>query len=210
MSGKPDSPKRLTALKVALFMSRSMQAVMFRKPHRFWIALCAAGALLVAVWAYADDANRAKARSLVQAAIQLTDSVQAVKMLWQATDIDPAYTEAYVYLGLFYNSREDFPRVVEVYKKFAKYQPKEASAYLNIGEAYMSFNPPRFDDALKYYRMAYEIDPHSSFAALRLGELLARNGDRSQAVRYLKQASSDSSPTIAAEASKQLRQLSGF
>ena len=75
-------------------------------------------------FAYADDANRAKARSLVEAAIQLTNSIQAVKMLWQATDIDPTYNEAYVYLGLFYNSREDFPKVVEVYKKFAKYQPR--------------------------------------------------------------------------------------
>jgi len=185
---------------------------MNHKPHRFWIALCAAAALLVAVWARADDANRAKARSLVEAAIQLTNSVQAVKMLWQATDIDPTYNEAYVYLGLFYNSREDFPRVVEVYKKFAKYQPKQPSAYLNIGEAYMSFTPPHFDDALTYYRKAYELDPHSSFAALRMGELLARSGDRTQAERYLKQASADSSanPTIAAEASKQLRQLSGF
>ncbi len=74
----------------------------------------------------------------------------------------------------------------------------------------MSFNPPRFDDALTYYRKAYKIDPHSSFAALRIGELLARTGDRGEAMRFLKQASADSSPTIAAEATKQLRQLSGF
>ncbi|HZY58358.1 MAG TPA: tetratricopeptide repeat protein [Candidatus Binataceae bacterium] len=185
---------------------------MARKSHRLWIALCAVAALLLSGVARADDANRAKARSLVAAAIQLTDSTQALKMLWQATDIDPSLSESYVYLGLYYNSRENFGKVVEVYKKFTKYSPKEVSAYLNIGEAYMSFSPPRYDDALTYYRKAYEIDPHSGFAALRIGELLARNGDRSEAVRYLKQASagSSSNPTIAAEASKQLRELAAF
>src|SRR5579885_3541783 len=133
---------------------------MIRFLHRFWIALAAA-AILAAGPAHADDAARIKARTLTDAAIQLTDSSQAVKMLWQATDIDPNSTEPYIYLGLYYNSREDFAKVIEVYKKLVKYRPKEASAYLNIGEAYMSFNPPKYDDALVYYRKAYEIDPHS-------------------------------------------------
>src|SRR5215472_12643398 len=128
------------------------------KPHRLWITVCAACLLALCGLARTDDASRAKARSLTDAAIQLTDSTQALKMLWQATEIDPTFNEAYIYLGLYYNSREDFPKVVEVYKKFTKYQPHEASAYLNIGEAYMSFNPPRYDDALTYYRKAYEID----------------------------------------------------
>jgi tetratricopeptide (TPR) repeat protein len=184
---------------------------MARKLNSLLITIGAA-VLLAATFAHADDANRAKARALVDAAIQLTNSNQAVKMLWQATDIDPTFHESYVYLGLYYNSREDFSKVVDVYKKLTKYEPKETSAYLNIGEAYMSFNPPRFDDAVVYYRKAYELDPHSSFAALRLGELLARTGNRTEAVRYLKQAAADSSsnPTIADEATKQLRALASF
>jgi tetratricopeptide (TPR) repeat protein len=185
---------------------------MARKPNSLWIIIFAALALLAATLVHADDANRAKARALVDAAIQLTDSNQAVKMLWQATEIDPTFNEAYVYLGLYYNSRENFAKVVEVYQKLVKYQPQEVSAYLNIGEAYMSFNPPRFDQAATYYRKAYELDPKSSFAALRLGEMLARTGDRTQAIRYLKQASADTAanPTIAAEATKQLRAMAAF
>lgn len=185
---------------------------MARKAKFSLLTACTLVLFLAAAVVRADDAGRAKARSLVEAAIQLTDSNQALKMLWQATDIDPTFNEPYVYLGLYYNSREQFDQVVEVYKKLIKYQPHEISAYLNIGEAYMSFNPPRYDQALIYYRKAYEVDPHSSFAALRLGELLAHNGDRAEAVRYLKQASADShaNPTVAAEADKQLRQLAGF
>jgi tetratricopeptide (TPR) repeat protein len=177
------------------------------------IALCAASGLLISVTAaHADDSARIKARALTDAAIQLTDSNQAVKMLWQATDIDPNSTEPYIYLGLFYNSREDFAKVIDVYKKLVKYRPKETSAYLNIGEAYMSFNPPKFDEALVYYKKAYELDPHSAFAALRIGQILARNGDREQATRFLKQAGANSSsnPTIAAEANRTLHEMAGF
>jgi len=161
--------------------------------------------------AWAQDAERAKARALVDAAIKMTDSDQAVKLLWQASDIDPTLNDAYVYLGLYYNSRGDFAKVAEVYKKLIKYQPRQLSAYLNVGEAYMSFSPPKYDEALTYYKKAYELDPNSSFAALRLGEILAQQGNRADAIRYLKQAGADTAknPAIASEAQKILNQVSG-
>lgn len=161
--------------------------------------------------AQCDDQNAAKARSLVNAAINMTDSDQAVKLLWQATNIDPNYGEAYIYLGLYYNSRSDFEKVVEVYKKLAQYQPQQATVYLNIGEAYMSFSPPKLDDALGYYQKAYQIDPKSSFAALRIGEILAQKGNRNEALKYLQQASADTAgnPNAAAEANKVIAQMGG-
>ncbi len=166
-------------------------------------------ATLAPLHARGDDANTAKARSLVDAAINMTDSDQAVKLLWQATDIDPAFEEAYVYLGLYYNSRSDFAKVIEVYKKLVKYEPRQPTVYLNIGEAYMSFVPPKLDDALTYYRKAYAIDPGSSFAALRMGEILAQQGNRSEALKFLKQASADGArnPTAATEANKLIAQM---
>jgi tetratricopeptide (TPR) repeat protein len=159
--------------------------------------------------ARAQDANASKARALVDAAIKMSDSDAAVKLLWQATDIDPTLDDAYVYLGLYYNSRSDFDNVVKVYQKLIKYQPNQVSAYLNIGEAYMSFSPPRADDALVYYRKAYQIDPTNTFAALRMGELLAQTGQRDDALKYLKIALGDSAknPTVAAEAEKTLKQM---
>jgi tetratricopeptide (TPR) repeat protein len=159
--------------------------------------------------ARAQDANAAKARALVDAAIKMSDSDAAVKLLWQATEIDPTLDDAYVYLGLYYNSRSDFDNVVKVYQKLIKYQPNQVSAYLNIGEAYMSFSPPKADDALVYYRKAYQIDPTNTFAALRMGELLAQTGQRDDALKYLKIALGDSAknPTVAAEAEKTLKQM---
>jgi len=149
--------------------------------------------------------NAAKARALVAAAINMTDSNRAVGLLWQATELDPTFEEAYVYLGLYYNSRSQFDRVVQVYQKLVKYHPNETSAWLNIGEAYMSFSPPRYDAALPYYRKAYELDPHSAMAALRMGEIMATEGDRDQAIRYLHQAAAN--PTYAEEARKILTQM---
>jgi tetratricopeptide (TPR) repeat protein len=78
--------------------------------------------------ARADEANAAKARSLVEAAINMTDSQQAVKLLWQASNIDPTLEDPYVYLGLYYNSRSQFDQVVSVYKRLIKYEPNSLSA----------------------------------------------------------------------------------
>ena len=165
--------------------------------------------LFLPVSARAQDSNTAKARALVEAAIKMTDSNAAVKLLWQATEIDPSFEDAYVYLGLYYDSRSDHADVIKVYQKLIKYQPKQISAYLNIGEAYMSFSPPKTDDALVYYRKAYEIDPKNPFAALRIGQLLAQTGNHDDALKYLKIALSDSAknPAVSAEAEKTLKQM---
>ena len=180
-----------------------------RIPSKLRLAAIFALVLALPVAAHAQDSNTAKARALVDAAIKMSNSDAAVKLLWQATDIAPADEEAYIYLGLYYNSRSDFNNVVKVYQKLVKYQPHQVSAYLNIGEAYMSFSPPKTDDALVYYRKAYEIDPKNTFAALRIGELLAQTGQRDDALRYLKIALGDSAknPTVASEAEKTLKQM---
>ena len=158
--------------------------------------------------ARAQDSNSAKARALVDAAIKMTDSAAAVKLLWQASEIDPSYDASYVYLGLYYNSRSDFENVIKVYQKLVKYEPKQVSAYLNIGEAYMSFTPPKTQDALVYYRKAYEIDSGNSFAALRIGQLLAEKGSRDEAMKYLKIALADTkNPAASSEAEKVLKQM---
>jgi tetratricopeptide (TPR) repeat protein len=158
---------------------------------------------------YGGDSNEARARALVDAAINLTDSERAVKLLWQATEIDPTFAEAYIYLAFYYNSRSNFGKVVDVYQRLVKFEPKQVSAYLNIGEAYMSFSPPRLEDALPYYRRALELDPTSSFAALRLGEIYAQQGNRSEAVKFLRLASGDrtKNPDVAAQADKFLRDM---
>ncbi|MHB8381206.1 MAG: tetratricopeptide repeat protein [Candidatus Binataceae bacterium] len=158
-----------------------------------------------------SDSNAAKARSLVDAAIKMTNSDEAVKLLWQATDIDPTLEDSYVYLGLYYNSRSDFANVVKVYQKLVQYNPKQTSAYLNIGEAYMSFTPPRTGDALIYYRKAYEVDPKNTFAALRIGQILAQNGNHDDAVKFLRQALADTTnPSVSSQAETTLRDMNAL
>lgn len=159
--------------------------------------------------ALAQDSNTTKARALTDAAIKMTDSDKAVKLLWQATDIDPTLEEPYVYLGLYYNSRQDFGDVVKVYQKLIKYQPTQVSGYLNIGEAYMSYAPPKTKEALPYYRKAYELDPNSCFASLRIGEIMAQQGNREEAIRFLHQAKSGTckNPNIEVEAQKILNEM---
>jgi len=54
-----------------------------------------------------------------------------------------------------------------------------------------------------------ELDPTSSFAALRLGEIYAQQGDKSQAVKFLGLASRDrtKNPGVAAEADRILHEI---
>jgi tetratricopeptide (TPR) repeat protein len=181
--------------------------------RQFMILAILALALASPVSARAQDSssNQAKARSLVDAAIKMTNSDEAVKLLWQATDIDPTLEDSYVYLGLYYNSRSDFANVVKVYQKLVKYNPSQTSAYLNIGEAYMSFSPPRAGDALVYYRKAYEVDPKNTFAALRIGQILAQNGNHDDAVKYLRQALADTTnPSVSSQAEKTLHDMNAL
>ncbi len=152
--------------------------------------------------------NATKARALVNSAIQMTNSEEAVKLLWQATDLDPTLEDPYIYLGVYYNSRSDFAGMIKVYQKLIKYHPDEVSAYLNIGEAYMSFTPPRMQEALGYYKKAYTLDPKNSWTALRIGQILAQQGNRDESVKYLKQALGDTrNPSASSEAEKMLRQM---
>ena len=73
----------------------------------------------------------------------------------------------------------------------------------------MSFQPPKMDQAMPYYRKALEVDPSSSFAALRLGEILAQQGNREEAVKFLRLASADraKNPDVAAQADKYLHDI---
>jgi tetratricopeptide (TPR) repeat protein len=152
--------------------------------------------------------NAAKARAMVNSAIQMTNSDEAVTILWQATEIDPTLEDPYVYLGVYYNSRSDFASMVKVYQKLVKYRPNEVSAYLNIGEAYMSFTPPRTQEALGYYQKAYALDPKNSWTALRIGEIFVQNGNREQATKYLREALADTkNPAASSEAERLLRQM---
>ncbi|HLW70115.1 MAG TPA: tetratricopeptide repeat protein [Candidatus Binataceae bacterium] len=155
------------------------------------------------------ESNAAKARALTATAINLTDSDRAVSMLWQATALDPSFEEPYLYLGLYYNSRSQFDRVVDVYQKLVKSHPNETSAWLNIGEAYMSFTPPRFNAALPYYHKGFELDPSSAFAAFRLGEIYAQLNNRPEALKYLRLASAAraKNPEIAEQADHLIHQM---
>src|SRR5215470_3634265 len=185
-------------------------------PHCEWNRPCRASAVLglfllvltLAPGAARAQDNAAKARALVSSAIQMTNSDEAVKLLWQATEIDPTLEDPYVYLGVYYNSRSDFANMVKVYQKLIKYRPNEVSAYLNIGEAYMSFTPPRLQEALGYYQKAYALDPKNSWTALRIGEIFVQNNNREQAMKYLREALADTkNPAASAEAERLLRQM---
>src|SRR5260370_7539547 len=73
----------------------------------------------------------------------------------------------------------------------------------------MSFSPPKTDDALVYYRKAYEIDPKNPFAALRIEQLLAQTGNHDNALKYLRIALGDTAknPSVSGQPEKSQSQM---
>ena len=62
-----------------------------------------------------------------------------------------------------------------------------------------------------YYRKAYEIDPKNTFAALRIGQILAQNGNHDDALKYLRKALADSAnPSVSSQAEKTLHDMNAL
>jgi len=201
--------RRLSRYDLRAF-SLFFELLMFHRAAVRLMAVTALGLwlLLPYVTCGAGELERQRAQTLVDTAVKLTDSKQAVKL--EATEMDPSFEQSYVYLGLFYQSREQFSEEARVYKKLAKNR-FWAAAYSNVAEADLGLTPPNYDEALEYFKRAYAMDRHSSRVAFRIGQILAIKGDRDEATRFLKQASEDTKDTeTASEARKALQQIGAF
>jgi len=65
----------------------------------------------------------------------------------------------------------------------------------------------QFAEAAREYRRMLELQPGSARAHFRLGNLLAVQGDRTQALDHLRQAANGNDPTIAQQANQAIQQM---
>jgi tetratricopeptide (TPR) repeat protein len=57
-------------------------------------------------------------------------------LLRKALDADPRLDAAYVYLGMVYGARADFPKAIETYKKAVEINPQSTEAHYRLSQAY--------------------------------------------------------------------------
>jgi tetratricopeptide (TPR) repeat protein len=78
----------------------------------------------VAVWKRAQ-------RNESPAYLQKTEA-----LLRKSIDADPKLDAAYVYLGMVYGARADFPKAIETYKKAVEINPQSTEAHYRLAQAY--------------------------------------------------------------------------
>jgi tetratricopeptide (TPR) repeat protein len=57
-------------------------------------------------------------------------------LLRKSIDADPKLDAAYVYLGMVYAARADFPKAIETYKKAVEINPRSSEAHYRLSQAY--------------------------------------------------------------------------
>jgi serine/threonine-protein kinase len=107
--------------------------------------------LLRSVWRIAPEENLAKAKALLEKALQL----------------DPMLAEAHTTLGLVHFSEYDLRRAEEEFKKAIELKPSYATAHQWY--YFVLLEELRWDEALKEIEKAVELDPLSGIIVINLG-----------------------------------------
>jgi len=135
------------------------------------LTLAAAALALIS----AAGCNKLRARDQLNKGVEAYKNShyeQAIDHFQQAVQLDPALTNARMYLATAFVSQYipgvDSPdnlrtaqQAIDEYQKVIDSNPaREQKVNSAMGIAYLYLNMKRFDDAKKYYRMASDVDPN--------------------------------------------------
>jgi tetratricopeptide (TPR) repeat protein len=93
----------------------------------------------------------------------------AIKTYKKMTNINPKRATAYSGLGYVYGLKNDVDKEIEYYKISLRYDAEDDDVYLSLGKAYEKKG--MYQDALKAYIHAYELNPDSNVAAKKIPAL---------------------------------------
>ena len=131
----------------------------------------------------------------------------AIQALLQAVKLNPDLAEAYFQLGIAYslyetqmersgtvtgpasakpNSQKAFENAVKAYKKWVETNPKDDTAFFNLGRTYAKLL--KDDEAEDAFRQAVKLKPDDTEYQMELGTILIRLAKYHEAVGALKRA----------------------
>ncbi|MGZ3579380.1 MAG: tetratricopeptide repeat protein [Syntrophales bacterium] len=93
----------------------------------------------------------------------------AIKIYKKMIAINPKRATAYSGLGYVYGLKNDIDKEIEYYRISLRYDAENDDVYLSLGKAYEKKG--MYQDALKAYTHAYELNPDSSVAAKKIPAL---------------------------------------
>ena len=130
--------------------------------------------------------NRAKLNQSVRRAVRLRargDLDQTVKLLREATRLDPENSDLHRELGITFLIGKDWPRARVEMLEAIRHDPQDADAHNGLGYALDKLG--NLDGALKEYRIATHLDPDDSSYQQHyldaLGKVAARQDAEQQA-----------------------------
>jgi ribosomal protein S12 methylthiotransferase accessory factor len=93
----------------------------------------------------------------------------AIEILKKAEGYDTERTDIYNLMGFCYFKEKEHERAIECFKKVVQLDPSSAIDYANIGSNYRDMGDKK--NAIRYYRLALELDPGIDFARESLKKL---------------------------------------
>jgi tetratricopeptide (TPR) repeat protein len=108
---------------------------------------------------------------------------QALTLLLEAYQAEPASFEVNNNLGAAYQKMEDWERSVEYYERAITVEPGNATAHLNLARAYIGAGD--FNKARSQYRETLRLNPGNADALFELGKAYISLGDAAQAKQQL-------------------------
>jgi len=105
---------------------------------------------------------------------------RAIKLLQQVILKNPAYADAYAYLGIVYGILGRNPEAIEVCKHALRIKPDLAMAHIALGAAFANLG--RYTEAIEAYKNAIRINPGHAMAHFGLGAVYLHSGKKSLAL----------------------------
>jgi ribosomal protein S12 methylthiotransferase accessory factor len=95
---------------------------------------------------------------------------EALEILQRGLIMDDERTDLHNLMGFCYFQLKEHERAIHCFENVIRLNPGSAIDYANIASNYRDLNQP--EEAIRYYRMALEIDPTIEFARNNLARLL--------------------------------------
>lgn len=112
----------------------------------------------------------------------------------RALELNPNYANAHGTYGTYFQSRGLFDQAVAERELAKKFDPLSPLTVANVG--YPHYYARRFDQAIKAYREALELDPTFAWGHLWIGQVYLQEGKNREAIDEINQALSKSNDDI--------------
>jgi len=136
----------------------------------------------------AQQQGREKAASLYREAVELAnkgDEDRAIKLMMEAVQTDPGYSEAYTRLGYMLLKKGAPDKAIDAFMSALKSNPASHSSKTGLGLALLKKGNTR--DAEAVLKESLKLNPSPSRAHFALGLLYEKKGEYEKAIKQFKE-----------------------